>query len=134
MSDLMDEIFFWIILLIQDHSSRKPKNLVKKKGKVKSQGLSTLRPHGPIVFLPQQVPAFISRGITHHTDAQDLYQRRRELLLMNFASKSGIYEIHKDLLHATKLGHGTYYFISPPKESILRIFRMPEKSNGFGRV
>jgi hypothetical protein len=67
---------------------------IKGKGKVTSRGLSTLRPLGPIVFLPQQVPAFISRGTTHHTDARDLYQRRRELLLMNFASKSGIYEIH----------------------------------------
>jgi hypothetical protein len=62
---------------------------VKGKGKVTS-----LQPHGPIVFLPQQVPAFISRGATHHTDARDLYQRRLELLQMNFASKSGIYEIH----------------------------------------
>ena len=41
---------------------------------------------------PQQVPAFISRGATHHTDARDLYQRRRELLPMNFASKSVIHE------------------------------------------
>ena len=41
---------------------------------------------------PQQFPAFISRGATHHTDAQDLYQRRRELLPMNFASKSVIHE------------------------------------------
>jgi hypothetical protein len=39
-----------------------------------------------------------------------------------------------DFLHAAKLGHGTYYFTYPPKEGILRIFRMPEKSNGFGRV
>jgi hypothetical protein len=31
---------------------------------------------GPIVFLPQQVPAFITRGATH-MDARDLYQRRR---------------------------------------------------------
>ena len=45
-----------------------------------------------ILSYPQQVPAFISRGATHHTDAQDLYQRRRELLLMNFASKSAIHE------------------------------------------
>jgi hypothetical protein len=37
-------------------------------------------------------------------------------------------------LHAAKLGHGTYYFTSPPKEGILWILRMPEKSNGFGRV
>jgi len=46
----------------------------------------------PIVILPQLVPSFISRGATHHTDAQDLYQRRRELLPMNFASKSVIHE------------------------------------------
>jgi hypothetical protein len=39
-----------------------------------------------------------------------------------------------DFLHAAKLGHGTYYFTSLPKEGILRIFRRPEKSNGFGRV
>jgi hypothetical protein len=30
-----------------------------------------------------------------------------------------------DFLHAAKLGHGTYYFTSPPKEGILRIFWMP---------
>jgi hypothetical protein len=39
-----------------------------------------------------------------------------------------------DFLHAAKLGHGTYYFISPPKEGVLRIFFFPEKSNSFGRV
>jgi hypothetical protein len=66
----------------------------KGKGKVTSRGLSTLRPLGPILFLPQQLAAFISKGATHYTDARDLYQRRLELLLMNFASKSGIYEIH----------------------------------------
>jgi hypothetical protein len=43
-------------------------------------------------------------------------------------------ESHWDFLHASELGHGPYYFTSPPKEAILRIFRMPEKSNGFGRV
>jgi hypothetical protein len=73
-----------------------------------SRGLSTLRPLGPIVFLPQQVPAFTSRGATIHTDARGLYQRRRELLIMNFASKSGIYEVHQDVLHVAKLGHGTW--------------------------
>ena len=41
---------------------------------------------------PHQVSAFISRGATHHTDARDLYQRRREQLPMNFASKSVIHE------------------------------------------
>ena len=40
---------------------------------------------------PQEVPAFISRGATHHTYARDLYQRRRELLPMNFSSKSVIH-------------------------------------------
>jgi hypothetical protein len=39
-----------------------------------------------------------------------------------------------NFLHAAKLGHGTYYLTSHPKEVILWIFRMPEKSNGFGRV
>jgi hypothetical protein len=87
---------------------------------------STLRPRGPIVFLPQQVPAFISRGTTHHTDARDLYQRRPVGL--------NLQKSRWDFLHAAKLGHGTYYFTFPPKEGILRIFRMPEKSNGFGRV
>jgi hypothetical protein len=39
-----------------------------------------------------------------------------------------------DFLHAAKLGHGTYYFTSPLKEGKLRVFQMPEKSNGFSRV
>ena len=53
---------------------------------------STLRPFGLLYSYPQQVPAFISRGATHHTDARDFYQRRREILPMNFASKSVIHE------------------------------------------
>jgi hypothetical protein len=58
------------------------------KGKVALLGFSTTRPLGPIVFLRQQVPAFVSRGATHHRDARELYQLRRELLPINFASKS----------------------------------------------
>ena len=104
--------------------------LIKVKVKVALWGFSTLRPFGLLYSYPQQVPAFISRGATHHTDARDFYQRRRELLPMNFASKSVIHEI---LLHAAKLGPGPYYFTSPSKEGILRIFRTPEKSSGFGR-
>ena len=46
---------------------------------------------GLLYSYSQQVPAFISRGATHHTDARELYQRRRELLPMNFASKFVIY-------------------------------------------
>ena len=56
------------------------------------RAFSTLRPFGLLYYYPQQVPAFISRDATHHTDARDLYQRRRELLPMNFASRSVIYE------------------------------------------
>jgi hypothetical protein len=47
---------------------------LKLKVKVALRGLSTPQPLGSIVFLPQQVTAFISRGATHHTDARDLYQ------------------------------------------------------------
>ena len=47
---------------------------------------------GLLYSYSQQVPAFSSRGATHHKDARDLYQRRWELLPMNFASKSVIYE------------------------------------------
>ena len=64
----------------------------KVKVKVALRGFSTMRPFGLLYSYPQQVPAFISRGATHHTDAQDLYQQRRELLPMNFASKSVIHE------------------------------------------
>ena len=51
-----------------------------------------MRPFGLLYSYPQQVSVFISRGATHHTDARDLYQRRRELLPMNFASESVIHE------------------------------------------
>ena len=47
---------------------------------------------GLLYSCSQQVPAFISRGAMHHTDARDLYQRRRELL-QNFASKFEFTEI-----------------------------------------
>ena len=64
----------------------------KVKVKVALWGFSTLRPFGLLYSNPQQVPAFISRGATHRTDARDLYQRRRELL-PNFASKFELTEI-----------------------------------------
>jgi hypothetical protein len=37
-------------------------------------------------------------------------------------------------LTCRKAGTWDIYFTSLPKEGILRIFWMPEKSNGFGRV
>ena len=64
----------------------------KGKGKGRFMGPFNTAAVRPIVFLPQQVPAFISRGATHHEDARDLYQRWRELLPMNFVSKSVIHE------------------------------------------
>ena len=104
----------------------------KVKVMVALWGFSTLRPFGLLYSYTKQVPAFISRGAMHHTDARDLYQRRRKLLPINFASKSVIHE--NSLGSFTCRKAGTYYFTSPPKEGILRIFRAPEKSNGFGRV
>ena len=100
----------------------------RKKVKVKVAVwdlFNTTAVFGLLYSYPQQVPAFISRGSTHHTDARDLYQLRRELLPMNFASKSVIYG-------RTRIF--TDSFTSPPKEGILRIFGTPEKSNSFGRV
>ena len=67
----------------------------------------------PIVFLPQQVPTFISRGATHHTDARDLYQWRRELLPMNFASKSVIDENSLGSFTCRKAGTWDILFYFP---------------------
>jgi hypothetical protein len=36
-----------------------------------------------------------------------------------------------DFLHAAKLGHGTYYFTTPPKEGTLRIFLDARKIQRF---
>jgi hypothetical protein len=59
---------------------------VPKKGLKSLYGaFSTPRPPGSIVFLTQQVPAFISRGATHHTDARDLYKAMTETISPNFA-------------------------------------------------
>ena len=38
------------------------------------RAFTKLRPFGLLCSYPQRVPAFISRGATHHTDARDLYQ------------------------------------------------------------
>ena len=64
---------------------------------------------------PQEVPAFISRGATHHTYARDLYQRRRELLPMNFASTSIIYENPLGSFTCRKAGTWDMLFYFPSK-------------------
>ena len=87
----------------------------KVKVKVALWGFSTLRPFGLLYSYPQQVPAFISRGATHHTDARDLYQRRRELLPMNFASKSVIHENSLGSFTCRKAGTWDIFFYFPPE-------------------
>jgi len=57
--------------------------MLKKKVKGRFLELfNTAAIFGLLYSYSQQVPAFICRGATHHTDAWDLYQRRRELLPM----------------------------------------------------
>ena len=97
-------------------------------------GLLTLRPFGLLYSYSQQVPAFISRGAKHHTDARDLYQRRRELLPMNFASKSIIHENSLGSFTCRKAGTWDIFFYFPSEGRHTEDFRTPEKSNGFGRV
>jgi hypothetical protein len=84
------------------------------KGKVKSLpgAFLTLRPREPIVFLPQQVPAFISRGATHHIDERDLYQRRRELP-PSFASGSEFTRIPLGIFTCRKAGTWDILFYFP---------------------
>ena len=81
--------------------------------RLKVAAFSTLRPFGLLYSYPQQVPAFISRDASHHTDARDLYQRRRELLPMNFASKSVIHEIPLGSFTRRKAGTWDILFYFP---------------------
>jgi hypothetical protein len=90
---------------------------------------------GSIVFLPQQVPAFISRGATYHSDARDLYQRRRELFPPPyFAIRAAIPEKLMDSLTRRKAGTWDIFYFPSEGRHTEDFFWMPEKSNGFGRV
>jgi hypothetical protein len=84
--------------------------------KVKLKSLPGLFQHsdlfGSIVILPQQVPAFISRGATHHIDARDLYQRRRELHPY-FASGSEFYKNSLGCFTRRKAGTWDILFYFP---------------------
>ena len=84
-----------------------------KKVKVALWGFSTLRPFGLLYSYPQQVPSFNSRGATHLTDARELYQRRRQLLPMNFASKSIIHENSLVSFTCRKAGTWDIFFYFP---------------------
>ena len=76
-------------------------------------GFSTLWPFGLFYSYPQQLPPFISKGATQHTDARDLYQRRRELLAMNFCSKSVIHENSLGSFTCRKAGTWDIVFYFP---------------------
>ena len=92
------------------------------KKKVKGRFLelfNTAAIFGLLYSYSHQVPAFISRGATRHTDARDLYQRRRELLPMNFASKFLIYVNLLGSFTCRKAWTWDRFFYSPLKESIL---------------
>ena len=87
-----------------------------------------------IILLPQ-ISYFIHLQRRHAS-----HRRERPLLgkegtiSKEFSQQIRTLRKYQVLLHAAKLRHGTDSFASPPKESMLRIIRTPEKSNGFGRV
>jgi hypothetical protein len=103
---------------------------------------STLRPpgsmtSGSIVFLPLTSSSRIHLQRRHASCrcARSLPAKVGTIPSPQFCHQSRNFRKNWwDYLHAAKLGHGTYYFTPLPKEGILRIFWMPEKSNGFGRV
>ena len=63
----------------------------KGKGKGRFMGLSNTAAVRPVVFLPPTSSRFHLQRC-HASDVRDLYQERRKLLPMNFASKSVIHE------------------------------------------
>ena len=75
-----------ILITMRNVSEKSCKENLKKRLNFALWGFFNTAAVRPIV------PAFTSRGATHHTDARDLYHRRREILPMNFASKSVIHE------------------------------------------
>jgi hypothetical protein len=92
------------------------------KGKVRSFGVySALQPIRSIVPSPLKLPSFTTRGAVYQPDTQRTLLAEEGTIRIS----STISEIYEDccvLLHAPKLGHGTDYFTSPPKEGMLWIF------------
>ena len=87
----------------------------------------------PIVFLPPskfphsspEAPRIIQMRETSTSEGGNYNQ----ILLANSNLRKSARIFY--MPQSWDMGH---YFTSPPKEGILRIFRTPEKSNGFGRV
>jgi hypothetical protein len=86
----------------------------------------------PFVPLTGIVPSFISRGTPHYAAREASISEGRKLNVQILPAARNEPRCWV-LLHAPKLGHGTDYLTSPPKEGMLRIFTS-EKSEGFGRV
>ena len=67
----------------------------------------------PIAFLPTTISRIHLQSATHHTDTRDLYQRRRELLPINFASKSVIHQNSLGSFTCHKAGTWDRFFYFP---------------------
>jgi hypothetical protein len=94
----------------------------KVKGKVRSFGLcSALQPIRSIVPSPLKLLFFTTRGVVYQPDTQRTLLAEEGTIRIS-STMSEIYEDCWVLLHAPKLGHGTDYFTSPPKEGMLWIF------------
>jgi hypothetical protein len=87
---------------------------------------------------PWQVPAFLCRGATHHTEARDLYQRRRELFTpppFNFAIRFVIHGKSDSTLNMPQSGDMGHIILLPLRRKAYWGFfgcpKIPEASAGF---
>jgi hypothetical protein len=78
-------------------------------------------------FLPSSPEALL----THRRERPLL---AREGNWKEFSQQPAIRRRSRDFWHAPKLGHGTDYFTSPPKEGMLRIFSHRKKSGSNPRT
>jgi hypothetical protein len=84
----------------------------EKKVKIALRGFSTRRPLGSIVFLPQKVPAFISRGHASYRCARPL-PAKAGIIPTDFASRSVIYKNPLGSFTCRKAGTwDIFYFLS----------------------
>ena len=83
-------------------------------------------------LLPLNVPTFAARCLYVRNDARDPSSERwncgREICPV-ILPKFLLLRKFRDLLHAANVRHGTNGFTSPPKEGVLRIFRLRNPTN-----